>query len=111
MYKRVLLKLSGEQFAGKNGCGINTKFIDDLAKELHEVIRETRAQIVIVVGAGNFVRGATLAALEKRIERATADYMGMLATLLNGMALVDILEYYKQPARLMSRAPANTGAE
>ena len=111
MYKRILLKLSGEQFAGKGSFGMDTKFIDGLAKEIHEVIKKTGTQIVIVVGGGNFVRGAALAAHEKMIERATADYMGMLATLLNGMALVDILEHYGQPARLQSRILVASVAE
>ena len=111
MYKRILLKLSGEQFAGKGTFGIDTKFIDELAQEIRAVVQETGVQVVIVVGAGNFVRGAALASHEKMIERATADYMGMLATLLNGMALVDILEHYKQPARLQSRISIASVAE
>ena len=111
MYKRILLKLSGEQFAGKNYFGIDTKFIDGLAKEIHDVIKKTGTQIVIVVGGGNFVRGATLAEHEKMIERATADYMGMLATLLNGMTLLDILEHFGQPARLQSRISIASVAE
>ena len=111
MYTRILLKLSGEQFSGKSSFGIDTKFVDALAKEIREVIKETGTQIVIVVGGGNFLRGAALAAHEKMIERATADYMGMLATLLNGMALVDILEHYGQPARLQSRIAIASVAE
>src|SRR3989344_1617811 len=93
MYKRILLKLSGEQFAGKGSFGMDTKFIDGLAKEIHEAIKKTGTQIVIVVGGGNFVRGAAL------------------ATLLNGMALVDILEHYGQPARLQSRILVASVAE
>lgn len=108
---RILLKLSGEQFAGKNSFGIDTDFILDLVKELHEVITETKAQIVIVVGGGNFLRGATLSKNEATIERATADYMGMLATIMNGMALVDILEHFGQPARLQTRIRIETVAE
>ncbi len=111
MYKRILLKLSGEQFAGKSSFGIDTKCIDRLAEEIRETVAETGAQIVIVVGGGNFLRGASLVVHEKRIERATADYMGMLATLLNGMALVDILEHYGQPARLQSRVGVASVAE
>lgn len=109
--KRVLLKLSGEQFAGKNTFGIDTDFILGLAKELHEVTSETKAQIVIVVGGGNFLRGATLSQNERMIERATADYMGMLATVMNGMALVDILEHFGQPARLQTRIRIDSVAE
>jgi len=109
--KRILLKLSGEQFAGKNSFGIDTDFLLDLAKELHEVVTETKAQIVIVVGGGNFLRGATLSKNEATIERATADYMGMLATIMNGMALVDILEHFGQPARLQTRIRIDSVAE
>lgn len=108
---RILLKLSGEQFAGKNSFGIDTDFILDLARELHEVVTETKAQIVIVVGGGNFLRGATLSKNEATIERATADYMGMLATVMNGMALVDILEHFGQPARLQTRIRIDSVAE
>lgn len=109
--KRILLKLSGEQFAGKGSFGIDTDFLLDLAKELHEVVTETKAQIVIVVGGGNFLRGATLSKNEVMIERATADYMGMLATIMNGMALVDILEHFGQPARLQTRLRIESVAE
>ncbi|MEK7538431.1 MAG: UMP kinase [Patescibacteria group bacterium] len=109
--KRILLKLSGEQFAGKQSFGIDTDFLLDLAKELHEVVVETKVQIVIVVGGGNFLRGATLSKNEAMIERATADYMGMLATVMNGMALVDILEHFGQPARLQTRIRIDSVAE
>lgn len=109
--ERILLKLSGEQFAGKNSFGIDTDFLLDLARELHEVVTETKAQIVIVVGGGNFLRGATLSKTEAQIERATADYMGMLATIINGMALVDILEHFGQPARLQTRLRIESVAE
>ncbi len=111
MHKRILLKLSGEQFAGTTGFGIDTDFIARLAQEIREVVKETKVQIIIVVGGGNFLRGASLSKTEQTIERATADYMGMLATIINGMALVDVLEYYKQPARLQTRIQANSVAE
>ncbi len=109
--KRLLLKLSGEQFAGEQGFGIDTDFIRALAQELKEVVTETKAEIVVVVGGGNFLRGATVAKSEKMIERATADYMGMLATIMNGMALVDILEHFGQPARLQTRLRIESVAE
>jgi uridylate kinase len=111
MMHRILLKLSGEQFAGKKEFGIDTDFISNLAQELREVVSKTKTQIIIVVGGGNFLRGAALSQNEKMIERATADYMGMLATLINGMALVDVLEYHGQPARLQTRIQANSVAE
>lgn len=109
MFKRVLLKLSGEQFAGDDRFGINADFLNSLTQELVDVTRDTKAQIAIVVGGGNFVRGAALAG--DKIERATADYMGMLATVMNGMALVDVLESNGQPARLQTRVQINTVAE
>ena len=109
MPPRLLLKLSGEQFAGSRDHGIDTDFLAELAKELQDVVSATGAQLAIVVGGGNFMRGAALAG--NGIERATADYMGMLATIMNGMALVDILEHHGQPARLQSRIQANAVAE
>lgn len=111
MAKRLLLKLSGEQFAGKGGFGIDTDFIRELAQELKEVVTETKAEIIIVVGGGNFLRGATVVESDTMIERATADYMGMLATIMNGMALVDILEHFGQPARLQTRLRIESVAE
>ncbi len=109
MLKRVLLKLSGEQFAGQGKFGIDTNFITELTHELSDVVSATKCQIVVVVGGGNFVRGAQLAS--KEIERATADYMGMLATIMNGVALVDILEFFGQPARLQTRLRIDSVAE
>ncbi|MCE9628618.1 MAG: UMP kinase [Candidatus Vogelbacteria bacterium] len=111
MYKRVLLKLSGEQFAGKQAFGIDVDFVATLAEEIKVLLADTKVQLAIVVGGGNFLRGATLAKNESMIERATADYMGMLATVMNGMALVDILEKKGQPARLQTRVQINSVAE
>ena len=111
MNKRILLKLSGEQFAGKGQFGIDTSFLLELALELKEVVVTSGTQIVIVVGGGNFLRGATLSKAEQMIERATADYMGMLATVMNGMALVDILEKSGQPARLQTKIRCDNVAE
>lgn len=111
MNKRILLKLSGEQFAGKGSFGIDINFVSELAKEIQSVVLETKTQIVIVVGGGNFLRGAVLAKNEQMIERATADYMGMLATVMNGMALVDVLEHHNQPARLQTRIQVSSVAE
>ncbi len=111
MVKRILLKLSGEQFAGTKHFGIDTEFIANLAQEIRAVVLETKVQIVIVVGGGNFLRGASLSNSDHTIERATADYMGMLATVINGMALVDVLEHYGQPARLQTRLQMQSVAE
>lgn len=108
MYKRVLLKISGEQLAGSDGSGINPEFVGWLAGEIKKVT-EAGVQVVIVVGGGNFLRGANFAG--HGIERATADYMGMLATLMNGLALMDMLEHHGQPTRLQSNIQINEVAE
>ncbi len=107
-YKRVLLKLSGEQFAGGQNFGINSDFINELARDI-KAIADLRTQVAVVVGGGNFMRGADIA--KKGVERATGDYMGMLATILNGMALVDTLEANNQPARLQTRLRVDSVAE
>jgi uridylate kinase len=107
--QRIMLKLSGEQFAGSRESGIDPAFINKLAEEIREVTTSTGAQIAIVVGGGNFMRGAKIAG--KGIERTTGDYMGMLATIMNGMAMVDLLEQAGQPARLQSRLIVNSVAE
>ncbi|HSX18169.1 MAG TPA: UMP kinase [Candidatus Saccharimonadales bacterium] len=108
-FKRILLKLSGEQFAGSKKFGIDQEFVNNIAQELKEVAEDTNAQIAIIVGGGNFIRGANLAS--HGLERATGDYMGMIATILNGMALVDTLELNGQPARLQTRLHVQSVAE
>ena len=108
-YNRVLLKLSGEQFAGDREYGVDPQFITKLAVELRETIEATGVQLVIVVGGGNIMRGAAVS--KRGIDRATGDYMGMLATLINGMALVNILEDNGVPARLQTRVRADQVAE
>lgn len=108
-FKRVLLKLSGEQFAGSREHGIDPVFVNDLAKELKQVTDKTKAEIAIVVGGGNFMRGASIAG--KGVDRATGDYMGMLATVINGMALMEALEENGQPARLLSKLRVEGVAE
>ena len=88
-YKRVILKLSGEALAGEQGFGIDSNMLKIIAKQVKEV-KEVGVEIAIVVGGGNIWRGAT--ASHKGMERATADYMGMLATTINSLALQDALE-------------------
>jgi len=88
-YKRVLLKLSGEALGGEAGFGINATEIQSMAEQVREV-RELGVEMVVVLGGGNIFRG--LAGSEKGIERATGDYMGMLATIINSLALQDALE-------------------
>jgi uridylate kinase len=88
-YKRVVLKLSGEALAGEQGFGINPAVIQSIAKQVKEVA-ELGVEIAIVVGGGNIWRGKT--GSEMGMDRATADYMGMLATVMNSLALQDSLE-------------------
>lgn len=106
---RVLLKLSGEQFAGDRQYGVDPQFVARLTKELAETIEATHVQLAIIVGGGNIMRGASVAS--SGIERATGDYMGMLATVINGMALVDIMEQQGHPARLQTRLRMESVAE
>lgn len=108
-HPRVLLKLSGEQFAGDREYGVDPKFIDRLAGELAETIPATGVELAIVVGGGNIMRGASVAG--NGIERASGDYMGMLATIINGIALVDILEQNGVSARLQTRLRVDSVAE
>jgi uridylate kinase len=88
-YRRILLKLSGEALGGEAGFGINAAEIQSMAEQVREV-RDLGVQVVVVLGGGNIFRG--LAGSEKGIERATGDYMGMLATIINSLALQDALE-------------------
>jgi uridylate kinase len=108
-HSRVLLKLSGEQFAGDRAYGVDPEFIGRLAKEIAQTIEATGVQLAIVVGGGNIMRGATVA--KSGIERASGDSMGMLATVINGIALVDILEHNGVRARLQTRLRVDSVAE
>lgn len=86
-YKRVLLKLSGEALAGENGTGIDANVVGNICDKVKEII-ELGVQVSIVVGGGNFWRGK----YGEKMERTTSDYMGMLATTINGLAIQDSLE-------------------
>ena len=88
-YGRVLLKLSGEVFGGAKGIGVDPDVVQDVAKQIAEVVR-SGVQVAIVVGGGNYFRGAELQQLG--MDRARADYMGMLGTVMNCLALQDFLE-------------------
>lgn len=88
-YKRILLKLSGEALVGENQYGISPDIISSIAKEIKEV-KQLGVEIAIVIGGGNIFRG--VAASSKGMDRASADYMGMLATVINALALQDALE-------------------
>ncbi|BBB93152.1 MAG TPA: UMP kinase [Methylomusa anaerophila] len=98
-YKRVVLKLSGEALAGTQGYGIDPIVVDLIAKEIKEV-KSYGLDIAIVVGGGNIWRG--LAGSAKGMDRATADYMGMLATVMNALALQDALEHCGVDSRVQS---------
>ena len=86
-YKRVLLKLSGEALSGEKGFGINNEVVNDIANGIKK-LREKDVEVAVVVGGGNFWRGRT----SEGMDRSTADYIGMLATVMNSMALQDALE-------------------
>ena len=88
-YKRVLLKLSGEVFGGVKGIGVDPDVVHDVAQQIADVVRGG-TQIAIVVGGGNYFRGAELQ--QRGMDRARADYMGMLGTVMNCLALQDFLE-------------------
>ena len=98
-YKRVVLKLSGEALAGQVGFGINPPTIKEIVKEIKEV-HDLGVQMAIVVGGGNIWRGVT--GEEVGMERAQADYMGMLATVMNALALQDALENIGVPTRVQT---------
>jgi len=99
-WPRVLLKLSGEAFAGEVGYGIDGSVVEQLASEIVEVRAELGVEIAVVVGGGNIWRGMTGASAG--MDRAQADYMGMLATVINSLALQDVLERLGQPTRVQS---------
>lgn len=88
-YKRVVLKLSGESLAGDESFGINPPVVEDIAKQIKKV-HDAGLEVAIVVGGGNIWRGVT--GSQMGMERASADYMGMLATVMNALALQDALE-------------------
>ena len=98
-YTRILLKLSGEALGGESGIGICPEAVQDMAQQILEV-RDLGVQVVVVVGGGNIFRG--LSGSERGIERATGDYMGMLATVINALALQDSLEKLGVPTRVQS---------
>jgi len=99
-YRRVVLKISGESFAKPGEFGINPDDLALIAKEIASAA-SGGVQIAVVVGGGNIIRGSELAQ-QGRIDQSTADYMGMLGTVINGLALKEALESVGQPARLMT---------
>ena len=109
MYKRILLKISGEQLAGKHGTGIDIGIASNLATNIDKTLRDTKCQIIIVIGAGNIMRGKDVAG--EGVKRVTADHMGMLGTMINALALTDIFESKNIPTRCMSNIYAQQVAE
>ncbi len=107
-YQRVLLKLSGEALMGDEAYGIDPKVIDRVAAEISE-LNKKGAEVAIVIGGGNIFRGTGLAA--RGIDRATADHMGMLATIMNSLAMQDALERIEIHARVMSALKINQVCE
>jgi uridylate kinase len=107
-YSRILLKLSGEALGGEGGLSISPEAVQNMAGQIREV-RELGVQIVVVVGGGNIFRG--LSGSQRGIERATGDYMGMLATVINALALQDALEKLDVPTRVQSAITMSQVAE
>ncbi|MBF4691759.1 UMP kinase [Fusibacter ferrireducens] len=99
-YKRVLLKLSGEVLAGTRGSGVDYDTVHNIAKYVKE-IHQLGAEVGIVIGAGNFWRGRS----NPKMERTTADYMGMLATVMNSLAMSDALKYLDVESKVLSAIP------
>ncbi|WP_121628697.1 UMP kinase [Poseidonibacter antarcticus] len=100
MNKRVLVKFSGEALAGAEGYGIDTKILDYIAEEIKELV-ENGVEVGIVIGGGNIIRGVSAAA-DGIIKRTSGDYMGMLGTVINGIAMQEALEYKGLKARLQT---------
>ena len=99
VYKRIVLKVSGESLAGQAGYGIESEMINSIAEQVKEVV-DLGVEVAIVCGGGNIWRG--IAGSEKGIDRGTADYMGMLATVMNSLALQDALEQIGVPTRVQT---------
>ncbi len=107
-YKRILLKVSGEALMGDSSFGIDSEVLKDMARQL-KIVREMGLDVAIVVGGGNFWRGSTAQA--KGMERSAADYAGMLATVMNALALQDALEKEGLSTRTQTAIPVHAVAE
>ena len=107
-YQRVLLKLSGEALMGSQSSGIDSAIAEEIARDIAEV-QKLGVQLAIVIGGGNIFRG--LAASARGMDRATADYMGMLATVINALALSDAIERYDVPTRVVTAIEMRQVAE
>jgi uridylate kinase len=107
-WHRVLLKLSGEAFAGGGGLGVDPDVVSSIAKQIADVVRGG-TQVAVVIGGGNYFRGAQLH--ERGMDRARADYMGMLGTVMNCLALQDFLEKRGIDTRVQTAIPMSQVAE
>ncbi|MBS27546.1 MAG: UMP kinase [Alphaproteobacteria bacterium] len=107
-FKRVLLKISGEVLMGDGDFGLDPKMVSRIAEDIAEV-RKTGIELSLVVGGGNIFRGVSVAA--QGMERTSADYMGMLATVMNALALQSALEALDVPTRVLSAIPMSTVCE
>lgn len=107
-WKRVLLKLSGEAFAGGGGLGVDPDVVAAISRQIADVVR-SGTQVAVVIGGGNYFRGAQLS--ERGMDRARADYMGMLGTVMNCLALQDFLEKEQIPTRVQTAITMGQVAE
>ncbi len=105
-YRRILLKMSGEALAGERGFGIDAQRLRYYAEEIRSVV-QLGVQVAVVIGGGNLFRG--IEGSEQGLDRAQADYMGMLATVINGLARLNALEQLGVPARVQSAIEMNAG--
>lgn len=109
-YQRVILKLSGESLADSGGRGISSQEMSDIAEQIRQA-HSSGCQIAIVVGGGNILRGAQFSGSNALVQEATAHYMGMLATVINSLAMQDALETLGLTTRVMSAVPMDKIAE
>ncbi|TWT93317.1 UMP kinase [Stieleria varia] len=109
-YKRVVLKLSGESLADAGGRGLSSQEMGDIARQI-KLAHESGCQIAIVIGGGNILRGASFSGSNALVQEATAHYMGMLATVINSLAMQDSLETLGLSTRVMSAVPMEKIAE
>lgn len=107
-WKRVLLKLSGEAFAGGQGLGVDPDTVQDIARQISEIVQQG-VQVAVVIGGGNYFRGAQLS--DRGMDRGRADYMGMLGTVMNCLALQDFLEKQGCPTRVQTAITMGQVAE
>src|SRR5262249_48789823 len=107
-YKRVLLKISGEAFCKEGHSGIDIDEVQSIARQIKEAT-STGTQVAIVVGGGNIIRGSSIA--KHGVTQATGDSMGMLATVINALALQDVLEHEELPTRVLTALSVHSVAE